>query len=118
MVDHACADRQSKQTHTISPENRNFPYGSKPGAGGQGNPPGLLVQRKAPRAERRAKAQIREIHVYFGSRSSSSIEMPCGPRRKQILMPGRGTCGGLLNSTPLPLSSAAMASMPLTASPK
>src|SRR6186997_1396567 len=27
---------------------------------------------------------------YFGSRSRSSIEMPCGPRRKQIFMPGRG----------------------------
>ena len=53
--------------------------------------------------------------VYFGSRSSSSIEMPCGPRRKQILMPGRGVCGSLVNSTPFFLRSAAMASMPETA---
>ena len=29
--------------------------------------------------------------------------MPCGPRMKQILMPGRGECGSLVNSTPLPL---------------
>src|SRR4249919_546085 len=47
---------------------------------------------------------------YFGSRSSSSIEMPCGPRRKQIFMPGRGECGSLVNSTPFFLRSAAIVS--------
>ena len=39
------------------------------------------------------------------------MEMPCGPRRKQTLMPGRGTCGSEVNSTPLAFSSAAAASM-------
>src|SRR3974390_1207004 len=56
--------------------------------------------------------------VYFGSRSTSSIDMPCGPRRKQILMPGRGECGSLVNSTPFFFRSAAMESMPETARPK
>src|SRR5262249_29344483 len=51
-------------------------------------------------------------------RSNSSIEIPCGPRMKQIRTPGRTVVGSLVNSTPLPLSSAATASMPLTVSPK
>ena len=59
-----------------------------------------------------------EAHLYFGSRSSSSMEMPCGPRRKQILMPGRGMVGSMVNSTPFFLISAAIASRPVTDSPK
>ena len=47
-------------------------------------------------------------------RSSSSIEMPCGPRMKQMRTPGRTVVGSLVNSQPLALSSAATASMPLT----
>ena len=33
--------------------------------------------------------------VYFLSRSSSSIEMPCGPRMKQMRTPGRMVVGSL-----------------------
>ncbi len=58
------------------------------------------------------------LHLYLGSRSSSSMEMPCGPRRKQILIPGRGMVGSVVNSTPFFFRSATMASMPVTARPK
>ena len=51
-------------------------------------------------------------------RSSSSIETPSGARMKQTRRPGRTVVGSLVNSTPLALRSAAMASMPLTARPK
>ena len=57
-------------------------------------------------------------HTYFWSRSKSSIEMPCGPRKKQMRRPGRMVRGSMVNSTPLASSSAATASMPLTVSPK
>ena len=56
--------------------------------------------------------------AYFLSRSSSSIEMPCGPRMKQMRTPGRIVVGSLVNSTPLALISAATASMSFTVSPK
>jgi hypothetical protein len=56
--------------------------------------------------------------TYLSSRSRSSIEMPCGPRRKQMRVPGRMVVTSLVNSTPFAFSSAATASMPLTASPK
>src|SRR3954471_22394678 len=51
-------------------------------------------------------------------RSSSSIETPCGARRKATRTPGRTVVGSRLNSAPLALSSATTASMPLTSSPK
>src|SRR5262247_4344141 len=51
-------------------------------------------------------------------RSSSSIETPSGARMKQTRTPGRTVVGSRVNSTPLALSSAAIASMPLTDSPK
>jgi hypothetical protein len=57
-------------------------------------------------------------HANFLSRSSSSIEMPCGPRMKQMRTPGRIVVGSLVNSTPLALISAATASMSFTVSPK
>ena len=72
---------------------------------------------RLPHRPRRRRAADR-LQTYFGSRSSSSMEMPCGPRRKQILMPGRGIVGSMVNSTPFFLRSAAMASMPETARPK
>lgn len=59
-----------------------------------------------------------KAQVYFWSRSSNSIEMPCGPRMKQMRTPGRMVVGGLVNSTPLALISAATASMSFTVSPK
>src|SRR5450759_1540287 len=74
-----------------------------------------IAARRPPGRGRLITARVQE---YFGSRSSSSIEMPCGPRRKQIFLPGRGECGSLVNSTPFFLRSAAMASMPETARPK
>src|SRR5579885_208202 len=76
-------------------------------------PPSTQAQPGVIPARNRAGRQ-----VYLASRSSNSMETPCGPRKKQILMPGRGLCGSLVNSTPLALSSAAMVSMPDTASPK
>jgi hypothetical protein len=57
-------------------------------------------------------------HVYFLSRSSSSTEMPCGPRMKQMRTPGRMVVGSFVNSTPFALISAATASMSFTVSPK
>src|ERR1700678_482072 len=57
-------------------------------------------------------------HVYFLSRSSSSIEIPCGPRMKQMRTPGRVVVGSLVNSTPLALISAATASISFTLSPR
>ena len=57
-------------------------------------------------------------YEYFLSRSSSSIEMPCGPRMKQMRMPGRMVVGSFVNSTPLALISAATASMSFTVNPK
>ena len=57
-------------------------------------------------------------HAYFLSRSRSSIEIPCGPRMKQMRTPGRMVVGSRVNSTPLALISAATASMSFTASPK
>ena len=57
-------------------------------------------------------------HAYFLSRSSSSIEMPCGPRMKQMRTPGRMVVGSFVNSTPLALISAATASMSFTVRPK
>src|SRR5919201_4284498 len=61
---------------------------------------------------------IASRHAYFGSRSRSSIEIPCGPRMKQMRTPGLIVVGSLVNSTPLPLISAATASMSFTVSPK
>ena len=57
-------------------------------------------------------------YAYFLSRSNSSIEMPCGPRMKQMRTPGRMVVGSLVNSTPLALISAATASMSFTVNPK
>src|SRR5262245_1014121 len=51
-------------------------------------------------------------------RSSSSIDTPSGARRKATRTPGRTVVGSRVNSTPLALSSATMASMPLTRRPK
>src|SRR5262249_51102072 len=51
-------------------------------------------------------------------RSSSSIDTPSGARRKATRTPGRTVVGSRVNSTPLALSSATIASMPLTVSPK
>ena len=51
-------------------------------------------------------------------RSSSSIDTPSGARMKQTRTPGRTVVGSRVNSTPLALRSAAMASIPLTESPK
>ncbi len=47
-------------------------------------------------------------------RSSSSIDTPSGPRMKQTRVPGRTVVGSRVNSTPLALRSAAIASMPVT----
>jgi hypothetical protein len=58
------------------------------------------------------------LQTYFLSRSSSSIEMSCGPRMKQMRTPGRMVVGSLVNSTPLALISAATASISFTLSPK
>src|SRR4051794_29465132 len=58
------------------------------------------------------------VYAYFLSRSSSSTEMPCGPRMKQMRTPGRMVVGSLVNSTPLALISAATASMSFTVKPK
>ncbi len=57
-------------------------------------------------------------HAYFLSRSRSSIEMPCGPRRKQMRTPGRIVVGSFVNSTPLALISAATASMSFDGQPE
>src|SRR5262249_12360350 len=51
-------------------------------------------------------------------RSSSSIDTPSGARRKATRTPGRTVVGSRVNSTPLALSSATTASMPLTHTPK
>ncbi len=51
-------------------------------------------------------------------RSRSSIDTPSGARMKQTRTPGRTVVGSRVNSTPLLLSSAAMASMPFTLRPK
>src|SRR5437899_1464336 len=40
------------------------------------------------------------FQAYLLSRSSSSTEMPCGPRMKQMRTPGRMVVGSLVNSTP------------------
>nr|GAJ35988.1 hypothetical protein BDOA9_0152000 [Bradyrhizobium sp. DOA9] len=56
--------------------------------------------------------------VYFLSRSSSSIEMPSGPRMKQMRTPGRMVVGSRVKATPLALISAATASMSFTVKPK
>jgi substrate-binding family protein len=56
--------------------------------------------------------------VYLGSRSSNSIDTPSGARIKQTRTPGRTVVGSRVNSTPLAFRSAAIASMPLTDSPK
>src|SRR5262245_45160269 len=56
--------------------------------------------------------------AHAGVRSSSTLDTPSGVRMKQRRTPGRTVVGSLVNSTPLALRSAAMASMPLTVSPK
>ena len=53
-----------------------------------------------------------------GLRSSSSIEIPSGPRRKAMRTPGRMVLGSIVNSAPLALSPATTSSMPVTVSPK
>ena len=54
----------------------------------------------------------------YGGVTKSSIEMPCGPRIKQMRTPGRIVVGGFVNSTPFALISAATASMSFTVRPK
>ena len=53
-----------------------------------------------------------------GSLATEKEETPWGARRNATRVPGRTVCGSRLNSTPLALSSATIASMPLTTSPK
>ena len=74
-------------------------------------PAGGCRSRCSPAASARGEA-----HACL--RSSNSIEMPSGPRMKHTRTPGRTVVGSRVNSTPLALRSAAMASMPLTVSPK
>ena len=79
------------------------------------------VRRHRAGARRVIKHQHCGILLKFMSqtlRSSSSIDTPSGARMKQTRTPGRTVVGSRVNSTPLALRSAAMASMPRTESPK
>ncbi len=51
-------------------------------------------------------------------RSTSSIDAPSGPRRKQMRTPGRLSVGSIVNSAPLALSSATRLSRSSTRRPK
>ena len=53
-----------------------------------------LMVRDGARAPPHHEADLRPAaHAYFLSRSSSSTEMPCGPRMKQMRTPGRMVVG-------------------------
>src|SRR5579863_466644 len=77
-----------------------------------------LKQRRADRAHDLVIRHGRYSAGYLALRSRSSIDTPSGARMKQTRTPGRTVVGSRVNSTPLAFRSAAIASIPLTDSPK
>ena len=104
-----------------------WPIGVQHGGGSTSSASGFLMCTLITRAIGRAPISSSSAETYELSCPSrvaancgraSSIHTPSGPRMKHTRTPGRMVVGSRVNSTPLAFRSAAIASMPVTASPK